>query len=309
LRDDTHQVASRSLVLTSELLSIVDRLAENGISSMPYKGPALACQVYGDFRLRSFADLDLLVQKSDLRKARDVLTAAGFKSQFEMTQAKERAMLRSECDESFSSNNGKIALELHWAITPPFFSFPLKTEELFQRSVRISLLGKEVLAPKIEDLLLILCVNGTKDKWGRLEFITRVSECLKRYPQLDWDETFSRARDLGAERMLLLGLFLVQHLLETPLPHQISQRVNQTPILQKLSNEVCDLLFNRPQHVPGQVELTLFRIRSREHVSDRVSYCFKRAFAPTHQDLEAFSLPPSLEFLYPLIRPFRLIRR
>lgn len=309
LRDDAHRVASRSVVLATELLSIIDLLAANSISSMPYKGPALACQVYGDFRLRNFIDLDVLIQQSDLGKARSVLKDAGFKAKIEMTEAKERAILKSECDESFTSNKGKILLELHWAITPPFFSFPLKTEELFERATSIELLGKKVLAPAIEDLLLILCVNGTKDKWGRLEFVCRVAELVLRYPNLDWDITFARARELGAERMLLLGLFLTQHILETPLPEHVAQRTKESPILKRLAGEVWDSLFNRPEKPHGQFELALFRLRSREHLRDRVTYCFKRALAPTYQDLEGLSLPPSLEFLYPLVRPFRLIRR
>ena len=59
----------------------------------------------------------------------------------------------------------------------------------------------------------------------------------------------------------------------------------------------------------SQFELTRFRLRSRERLRDRVTYCLKRALTPTHQDLDKLTLPTSLEFLYPLVRPFRLIRR
>jgi len=309
LRDDSHRIATRSLVLANELISIIDLLETNDIACMPYKGPALAEQVYGDFRIRSFVDLDILIPQGELGKARAVLTADGFTPQLEMTEAKERAILRSECDESFTRESGKILLELHWAITPPFFSFPLKTEDVFGRATKIKLLGKELPAPAVEDLLLILCVNGTKDKWGRLEFICRVAELLHRYPALDWDVTFGRARELGAERMLLLGLFLAQYILETQLPDRVTLRFKQSPILHRLAAEVCDLLFNRPKDTLSQFELAMFRIRSREHLRDRFTYCFKRALAPTYQDLEGLSLPASLEFLYPLVRPFRLIRK
>lgn len=309
LRDEAHRIAGRNVLLATELLSLLDLLQANGISTMPYKGPALASQVYGDFRLRNFVDLDILIRQSDLAKARSVLTAQGYTPQLEMTAAKERAVLRSECDEAFTGNNGKILLEMHWAITPPFFSFPLKTEDLFQRAVVIDLLGKKVLAPAVEDLLLILCVNGTKDKWGRLEFICRVAELLRRYPELDWEVTFTRARDLGGERMLLLGLFLAEYILETALPEPISQRVQQEPILRRLASEACELLFVRPRDVLGLFELTMFRLRSRERLRDRFTYCLKRALEPTYKDLETVSLPASLEFLYPLVRPLRLIRR
>jgi hypothetical protein len=308
LRDEAYRIASRNVLLTTELLSILNLLEVNGVSAMPYKGPALAHQVYGDFRLRNFADLDILIRQSDLAKARRVLAEHGYEPQLQMTAAKERAILQSECDEAFARDNGDVLLELHWAITPPFFSFPLSTEDLFHRSITIELLGKKVPAPSVEDLLLILCVNGTKDKWGRLEFICRVAELLRRYPSLDWEKTFASAHDLGAERMLLLGLFLAQHVLDAALPEAVSERVRKETILKRLASDVCELLFVRPTDVVGQFELTMFRLRSRERLRDRLTYCFKRALAPTYKDIETWTLPRSLEFLYPLVRPIRLIR-
>ena len=109
--------------------------------------------------------------------------------------------------------------------------------------------------------------------------------------------------------MLLLALFLAHHLLGADLPEDVLQRVQRTKILPVLANKVCQRLFERPTEVPGLFELTRFRLRSRERFRDRVNYCLKRALTPTHQDLEKLTLPTSLEFLYPLVRPFRLIRR
>jgi len=309
LRDEVHRIAGRNVVLATELLGLVETFERHSIVSMPYKGPALACQVYGDLKLRSFIDLDLLIHQKDVPQARKILIERGYEPQLKMTAAKERAILRSECDESFTRDNGRLLLELHWAITPPFFSFPLKTETLFERAGTIELLGRRVAAPAIEDLLLILCVNGTKDMWPRLEFICRVSELVMRYSELDWKQTFARAQELGAERMLLLGLFLVQEVLGTKLPEHVTKKFRGESALKRLSKAVGELLFERTSDVLSQFELTVFRLRSREHLRDRINYCFRRALSPTYQDLETVSLPPALEFLYPLIRPFRLIRR
>lgn len=308
LRNESQGIAGRNVLLATELLALLDLLSMNGVLAMPYKGPALACQVYGDLRLRSFIDLDILVRRIDVPKVRDLLAENGYQPRIAMTAGKQRAILRSECDEVFTGTNSRI-IEIHWAITPPFFSFQLNTDDLFARSTTIELLGKQVLAPTPEDLLLILSVNGTKDMWSRLEFICRVAELLLRYPEISWQSTFKRARELGADRMLLLGLFLANRLLGANLPEEVLQRVQRTKILWSMANQVCERLFVRPEGVPGRFELTRFRLRSRERVRDRISYCFKRALSPTYKDLETVSLPSSLEFLYPLVRPFRLIRR
>ena len=309
LRNEAQGIAGRNVVLATELVALLDLLSANGVTAMPYKGPALACQVYGDLHLRSFIDIDILVRQGDVFKVRTILTAHGYLPQLEMTAAKERAILRTECDEVFTTKNGKTILEIHWAITPPFFSFPLATEDLFARSISIELLGRKVLAPAPEDLLLILAVNGAKDMWNRLEFVCRVGELINRYPEIRWQTLFTRARALGADRMLLLGVFLAHQLLDTRLPEDVLERVQGTRILWMMANKVCERLFVRPEDVPSQSELTRFRLRSRERLRDRVSYCLKRALTPTHKDLENLKLPTALEFLYPLVRPFRLIRR
>ena len=230
LRNEAQGIAGRNVLLATELLALLDLLRANGVAAMPYKGPALACQVYGDLRLRSFIDLDILVRRIDVPKVRNLLAENGYQPQLKMTAGKQRAILRSECDEVFTGTNGRI-LEIHWAITPPFFSFQLNTEDLFARSISIDLLGKKVLAPAPEDLLLILSVNGAKDMWNRLEFICRVAELLHRYPEIHWQSAFTRARELGADRMLLLGLFLAHHLLGANLPEDVLQRVQRTKIL------------------------------------------------------------------------------
>lgn len=306
-RNKAQEIAGRNLLLATELLSLLDLFNANGISVMPHKGPALACQVYGELRLRSFIDLDIIVRRIDIPKVRNLLAENGYQPKLKMTASKERAILRSECDEVFTGTSGRI-LEVHWAITPPFFSFNLDTEDLFSRSTRIELLGKSVLAPSPEDLLLILSVNGAKDMWNRLEFICRVAELLNRYPEMHWPSLFTRARQLGADRMLLLGLFLAHELLGASLPAEVLQRFQRSKILWGMANQVSERLFVRPEDVPSQFELTRFRLRTRERLRDRFTYCFKRALSPTYKDLENLSLPPSLEFLYPLVRPFRLIR-
>jgi hypothetical protein len=308
LRNEAQGIAGRNVLLATELLALLDLMRVSDVSAMPYKGPALACQVYGDLRLRSFIDLDILVRRADVPRVRNLLVEHRYQPQLEMTVGKQRAILRSECDEVFTGPNGSV-LEIHWAITPPFFSFRLKTEDLFARATTIELLGKKVLAPSTEDLLLILSVNGAKDMWNRLEFICRVAELLHRYPEIRWQSVFTRARELGAERMLLLGLFLAHHLLGASLPEDVLQRVQRTKILWSMGNQVCERLFSRPEEMPKLLELTRFRLRCRERLRDRVNYCLKRALTPTHQDLENLTLPTSLEFLYPLVRPFRLIRR
>src|ERR1043166_4804604 len=61
LKTNYQQNAARNVVLTGELLAIIISLEENGIESMPFKGPALAILAYDDLARRSFFDLVFVV--------------------------------------------------------------------------------------------------------------------------------------------------------------------------------------------------------------------------------------------------------
>lgn len=306
---EARRVAARNLLLTNELLELLDAFSDNGIVVMPYKGPAVAVQVYGDLRLRGFVDLDILICRDDLAEVRKVISARGYNPVVELTAAKQRAIFRSECDEVFTRDNGEMLLEVHWAVTPPFFSFPLDSEGLFKRSVQIDLLRRKVLAPSPEDLLLILCVNGTKDIWGRLETICCLAELLRRNPDLSWTRVLEESRRLGAERMLLLGLYLARALFEVPLPDTLAKRIEESSKLHRIAQQVYSRMFEHPEYRPTLFELTVFRLHCRERFRDRLNYCLRRMLTPTYQDVEFLELPHSLEFLYPLLRPLKLIRR
>src|SRR2546421_627163 len=63
LKDLFLKNAARNVLLTGELLGILDLFAAEGIEAMPYKGPAIAVSIYGHLALRQFGDLDILVRK------------------------------------------------------------------------------------------------------------------------------------------------------------------------------------------------------------------------------------------------------
>src|SRR5262249_51054068 len=53
--------ARQSLRLTGELLRVLALLEERGVRALPYKGPMLSAEVYGDLGRREFLDLDILI--------------------------------------------------------------------------------------------------------------------------------------------------------------------------------------------------------------------------------------------------------
>src|SRR6185369_4684982 len=70
--------AARNTVLTAELCRLINLFRDEEIEAIAYKGPALALFAYGDVALRRFVDLDVIVRKSDVLKAREILLKEGY---------------------------------------------------------------------------------------------------------------------------------------------------------------------------------------------------------------------------------------
>ena len=205
LRDSFYANAAHNTLFARELLSLLRLLETHGIPALPFKGPALAASVYGNPALRQFGDLDILVREHDAERARDFLLSKGYKCLTQLSPAKSAAFHRARKVYELVSHDGKILVELHWAITSWTFFFPLKLEHLWERLETGSLedTALRTLAP--EDLLLILCVHGAKHYWSKLGWICDVAELLRAHPGLKWTTLLLQAKQLGGRRILLSG--------------------------------------------------------------------------------------------------------
>jgi hypothetical protein len=71
----------RCLNLTAALVQILRLFQSEGIVAVPYKGPVLAAQAYGDVLLRQFDDVDI-VRGPDMAKAHGVMLRLGYEAKF-----------------------------------------------------------------------------------------------------------------------------------------------------------------------------------------------------------------------------------
>jgi len=81
--------AGRNLLLTRKTLKDFKLLESNGILAIPFKGPVLASSLYGNLALRTFSDLDILVVKKDIMKAKDVLLSSGLRWGSQLSSAQK----------------------------------------------------------------------------------------------------------------------------------------------------------------------------------------------------------------------------
>jgi len=293
-----------NLLLASETRSLLNLFAAHGIRAIPFKGATLAAAAYGDVALRQFHDTDLWIGRDDAVKAKQLLVAQGYRPDHHLTPSAEAAFLKSECEYAFKKI---VYVELQWEIVPRRYSFTINDESLWQRAQQIDIEGAIFPVLAAEDLLLILCAHGTKHGWSRLAWIVDIGELIASHATFDWQAVARHARRLGGQRMLRLGLALAHQLTGATLPAEIAEQIATDRVVKQLAAQVGESLFDGVKDAPNGVENTRFYIRARERWRDRWRCYLRNAFAPSVNDLTAMRLPRPLFFLYPLLRPIRLL--
>ena len=306
LRHQSLSSAARSFLMTEELLSLLELLRAEGISAIPYKGPALAASLYSDPTIRPFNDLDILIKREDVFKAMDLMTSLGYQPHYQLTRTQASAFLKSKYEFPLTHRNGWLTVELKWNLVEDFFSFPIDQEGLWKRLRPVSLDGKEILTFSPEDLLIILCMHGAIHLWSNLIWICDIARLIDVHTELDWEFVLKHARALRSERMLYLGLSLSAHLLRASLPEEVDYRIKADSLVRKLSQEVTEHLFSDSNGYPALCGSALFHLRARECLKDKFLYSTRLAMTTTLEDWNFYCLPDSLFALYHLLRPIRL---
>jgi hypothetical protein len=274
-----------NLFLTRELTRISRVLEQNGIAVLPWKGPVLAAMAYGDVALRQFSDLDILVREQDALRAKDLLISLGFRLYYEKPVEEEAAFHALRKVYELVRNDGRVMVELHWAITSRTFPFALDPAVLWAGAETVCVEGTPVRNLGPEHLLLVLSVHGAKHHWGKLMWICDIAEVVRSSAEkVDWSRLMTRARSLGATRMLALALFLARDLLGAAVPEDVWRRVKAEPKVAQLAGQVKRELFAGGPLMA--VERPTFYIQLRERAQDRMRcrlYLGYRMLAPRTQ--------------------------
>lgn len=308
-----------SLLLSGELINLLNLFEKEGIVGVPFKGAVLGVSAYGNFSLRQFTDIDLLIREKDIEKAKSILLSQGYGMKIErvaLTAEQEDQFLRSrdiyhfirEAAYPFVHQQKKLVVELHWGMMPKYFGFTLETEAFWDTLQSVTISGQDVPCLSPETTLLVLVGHGTKDCWKQLARIADIAYLIHSHPELDWDRIQEQARCQGVQRMLGLGLRLASELLGIDLPETIRRQLDCDPSLPSLVPWVYQQLFDPQLSSESDGAQTRFHLQVREHFCDRLNYFFQLATTPTTLDWLLLPLAEFPRFPYYFLRPYRLIR-
>lgn len=232
-------------LLAKELVMLLDALAAKGVTAIPFKGVTLAQTAYGDLSLRECADIDLIVEQGAIPQARQVLWSLGYQLTSQDTGVGDET---GEAYHFFQKRNGIVAVDLQWIMARRHFGFRLDRSAFWNRLKPVTLPAKSVMGLCPEDLLILLCVHGSKHAWEQLKWVCDVAELLRRRPALDWSRVLFQASEWKCRRMVLLGLSMAHYLFDAVLPRSVMHEIEADADISDLVRRMPMQFLKNPSH-------------------------------------------------------------
>ncbi len=300
----------RNRFMARELIDIVELLAREGIRVAPYKGPTLAVAAYGNLGLREFGDLDLLVRSKDALRIQGLLQARGYRPEYALTSELQQALVRSRRHYELPLRDETRALlvELHWRADPDVEAVPLRDDSWWRELDRIDLLGASVPMLKTDDLMLVLCLHGTKHAWASLGWLVDVAELARRQQELDWEAIAGTARRLGVARKLGVALTLCRDLLDVSFPPEALCTADD-PVVRRVAAQISATLFEPMYRLPSAAHVVRRNVELLEGTSARTRYLMRALFTPGLGEWLRWQLPRRWHVLYVPLRLARLAEK
>ena len=208
--------------LFEELFRVTEALANLGIDAIPFKGPMLAMQAYGDLGLRASGGLDLLIRDSDLAASNGILLGLGYEDSETSTKAPSEAAAPVLGQGITHRNGAGISITSHTRLKFGEMALDVTSTGLWRRVQRTRVNGRSMPALASEDMLVLLAILGSAGSWRKIIWVSDIAAFIVSHRELDWTTVLSRARAQGCLHAVLLATSLVRKYFDAPIPEFIA---------------------------------------------------------------------------------------
>ena len=307
LKDHFNLNVRKNLMMTGELIKILDILNYNKIDAIPYKGPLLADLAYGNLSFREFDDIDILINKSDALTVKRLMLSEGYLLELPV-KITDSLYLNMDSEYRFFNENNNVKSEINWNFEGIFFSFPFDPNFLFEDLITFKFNGFNTNIFSPVNHLIIMCIHGAKHDWNRLSWICDISEFINSNKNINWDEVLEKAKKIGVKKLLFVNLFLAIDLFQLNLPNNILNELELDSNALKITKDVEKrlLIEKKPLNLFGKF---IFDIKKRDKLFYGIKDSVFGLIKPSYADFQILPLPEYLFYLYYIIRPFLLLKR
>ena len=289
-----------NIMVTQKLLNILKILSTNGFEVVPFKGPVIAIQAYGDIGLRAFCDLDILIKSSDFPVIYDLLLSEGYSSLKPRIGKLKSIWKKSR--RNFEFKGKKCFFDFHPQVTQgPLF---LRLKDKWNTLSTVELNSQEVPTLNNHDTILMLALHGTHHGWNILKFVADLAHLIhSNESEINWDTLIRQARAMGCLRMVMIGLLLGQDFCGLEIPPLIQDLIQNDKKTRKLAVYFIGKILEKEKSnlipvmaIPRSLDSRYYQFR----------YMIYYVFNPTNLDVLALRLPGFMYPVYYVVRPVRL---
>jgi Uncharacterised nucleotidyltransferase len=208
---------SRVLALLGEIETALE-----GIPWLAFKGPILSELAHPVPGLRSYKDLDLLVDPTDLRAVCGRLLG----TEWNVIDSNETLRRPELSGEVRLASRRRVLADLHWSMVVTISGrrmFPIPTHQLLERRTRVKAGPKRIWALELVDSLVHVCLHAALSGATRLLHLIDADQLARQIQ--DWDAVAQRSREWGATAQTALVLGRANRLLRTPLPSDLTDKL------------------------------------------------------------------------------------
>jgi len=292
------QTRKRNQLLLDELANLIALLAKGGVETIPFKGPVLTKQAFGDLGLRGFRDLDFLIRDRDMPQAIKILCDLGYERAGKLTPNQFDLVHRLQGQEIMFKRD-VAAIEPHMRLTSMKMALDIDYGGLWRRARPEDIFGRTMLTFAPEDTLLILAIHGGKELWWDIKWACDIADFIVSHPALDWDEIVRRAEAQGCRRMLLVATSLARQYLGAKVPDALAAAEKNDPVVAQIVGRIAARWeAEDPGGPPSNKTLSMDRLLLHDGLVRRASYIVRTLLLPGPQHVPLAALPGFLNFLY-----------
>ncbi len=304
LKGNFHDNARRNLLLTGELIKVMQLLEDEGVQAVTYKGPVLAYSAYGNVGYRQFRDIDLFIEKADVSKAKNIMNANGYNLDPPI-KVDNSTYMKLDSEYRFKTKSG-VLIELNWNFEGPYFSFKSNPRKLFSDLIVTPINNFEIRTPSAENEFLMMCIHCAKHNWNRLLWIIDLAEVIEN-KDINWLRVNEIAEELGVKRIVSINLILIRDLRGSQIPDEIE--LNSDKKAMDIALQIKKRLFDRDKSSWNLIEKFFLDLKKRDSFQIGIKDCVYGLSKPSYDDYQDLKLPESSFRLYLFIRPFLLLRK
>jgi len=312
---EVDNIKRKNFFMSAQLLHLNYLLEEKQIQILPIKGPLLALHAYGDVSLRPFSDLDILVQRKDLLDVAHLLLSLGYENEHDLGVLSHPYILDHFSDISFFNPQNGITIELHWKLLKKTNAQLGNIENLFDKSINISLQNSLLKSLPLEEEFLYLCIHAAKHRFERIEWMNDLSLLFQVHEQdYNWETLLTMAKSEASLTPYLLALKILAQDYNQEVPHKASQKLLNKKKVLILYQQVWvlhtqDYVLQEKKKGIRYMEL-FFAIKLEDGILRKLSI-FKTIFFPLYMNdiLSTTQFPKPLSFLYYLVRLKRVVTK